>query len=137
MMSHLDIRAIVLTTLAILGLDFIIGSVVISVFAGEQVANATDEQTRKAIIVALAANGAYLRTVLILGTATTVVGGFMIARIARSLPYFNALAFGVVGVLLNVVPASQVPIWLQVVGVALTIPAALLGAYLARRPLSK
>ena len=133
MMSHLDIRAIVLTTLAVLGLDFIISSVVIGMFAGEQVANATDDQTRKAIIVALAANPGYLRTVLILGTATTVLGGFMIARIARSLPYFNALSFGVVGVLLNIVPASNIPTWVQVLGVAATIPAALLGAYLARR----
>jgi hypothetical protein len=137
MMSHLDLRAIVLATLAVLGVDFIVGSVVFSVFAGEQIATANDDQARKAIINALAANPGYLRAVLILGTATTVVGGFMVARIARSLPYFNALAYGVVGILLNLVPASTLPTWLKVVGIGLTVPAALLGAYLGTRPWSK
>jgi CBS domain containing-hemolysin-like protein len=137
MLSRLDIRAIVLATLAVIGIDFLVGSVLMSAYAGDQIASATDDAARKAVLEALAANSEYLRAVLLLGTASTVLGGFLVARIARSIPYFNALAYGVVAVVLNLLPTHGLPTWFKVVGIGLTVPAALLGAYFGRRPLSK
>jgi CBS domain containing-hemolysin-like protein len=137
MLSRLDIRAIVLATLAVIGIDFLVGSVLMSAYAGEQIASATDDAARKAVLAALAANSEYLRAVLILGTASTVLGGFLVARIARSIPYFNGLAYGVVAVVLNLLPTQGLPTWFKVVGIGLTVPAALLGAYFGKRPLSK
>jgi hypothetical protein len=135
MMANIDVRAIVLATLAVLGIDFIAGIVLLSVFT-DPIANASEEQVRAAAAAAVKDPG-YLRAALILGTASTAVGGFLVARIARSIPYFNALAYGVVCLLLNMLAPGEPPTWFIVVGLALTVPVALFGAYLGKRPLSK
>ena len=135
MMRHIDIRAIVLATLAVFGIDFVTGIVLFSTFS-DLVANATDEQVRAAA-VALANDRGYLRAALILGTASTVVGGYLVARLARRIPYFNALAYGVLGMVLSTLTTGELPAWFRVVGIGLTVPASLLGAYFGKRPLSK
>ena len=135
MMKHIDLRAIVLATLAVFGIDFVTGIVLFSTFS-DLVANATDEQVRAAA-VALAKDRGYLRAALILGTGSTVVGGYLVARLARRIPYFNALAYGVLGMVLSMFTTGELPLWFRVVGIGLTIPASLLGAYFCKRPLSK
>jgi len=135
MISSIDIRAILLATLAVFGIDFVSGMVLFAVFS-DPIANGSDQQVKSAA-AALARNAGYLRAALILGTASTVVGGFLVARIARRIPYFNALAYAVLGVLLSTLTTGAFPAWFRVVGIGLTVPAALLGAYLGRRPLPK
>jgi CBS domain containing-hemolysin-like protein len=135
MMSGIDIRAILLATLAVFGIDFVSSIALFAVF-GDQVANGSEEQVRTAV-EALSRNPAYLRTALVLGTASTVVGGFLVARIARRIPYFNALAYGLLGVVLSTLTTGDLPMWFRVVGIGLTVPAALLGAYFAKRPIPK
>ena len=135
MIGNIDIRAIVLATLAVLGIDFITGIVLFSSFT-DLPATAGEEQVRAAAAT-LSTNTGYLRAALILGTASTVVGGFMVARIARSIPYFNALGYGVLGMILGAVPTGDLPTWFKVVGIGLTVPASLVGAYFGKRPLSK
>ena len=131
MMSGIDIRAILLATLAVFGIDFVSSIALFAVF-GDQVANGSEEQVKTAV-EALSRNPAYLRTALVLGTASTVVGGFLVARIARRIPYFNALAYGLLGVVLSMLTTGDLPMWFRVVGIGLTVPAALFGAYFARR----
>jgi hypothetical protein len=135
MIGNLDVRAIVLATLAVFGIDFVTGIVLFSVFS-DPIANASDEQVRAAA-AALATDPGYLRAALILGTASTVVGGYLVARIARRIPYFNALAYGVLGMVLSTLTTGELPTWFRVVGIGLTVPASLLGAYFGKRPLSK
>ena len=139
MMKYIDIRAIVLATLAVFGIDFITQIALFGAFT-DLPANATREQV-SAAAAALAANPGFLRTALILGTASTVVGGFLVARIARRLPYFNALAYGVVGMVIGTVLSAtgdvEFPLWFRVVGIGVTVPASLLGAYFGRRPVSQ
>jgi hypothetical protein len=135
MMRHIDLRAIVLATLAVFGIDFVTGIVLFSTFS-DLVPNASDEQVRAAA-VALSNDRGYLRAALLLGTASTVVGGYLVARIARRIPYFNALAYGVLSMLLSTLTTGELPLWFRVVGIGLTIPASLLGAYFCKRPLSK
>lgn len=135
MIGNIDIRAIVLATLAVFGIDFVTGLVLFSVFT-DHVANASDEQMRAAA-AALATDPGYLRAALILGTASTVAGGFLVVRIARNIPYFNALAYGVLGMVLSTLTTGELPMWFRVVGIGLTVPASLLGAYFGKRPLSK
>jgi len=136
MIGNIDIRAVMLATLAVFGIDFIAGIVLFSIFSSDQITNASDEQVRAAAM-ALARDPGYLRAALMLGTASTVVGGFLVARIARSIPYFNALAYGGIGMVLSTLTTSELPTWFRLVGIGLTVPASLLGAYLGRRPLSK
>ena len=69
---------------------------------------------------------------LIFSTASTVLGGYLAARLARAVPYFNALAFGVLGLVLSVLTVPDVPTWFKVLGFGLTLPAALLGGHIAK-----
>jgi hypothetical protein len=133
MIANIDFRAIVLATLAVFGIDFITGIVLFSVFTADQIANASDEQVRE-VALALAKDPGYLRAALFLGTASTAVGGFLVARIARSIPYFNALAYGVIGMVISTLTTGELPTWFRVVGIGITVPASLLGAYLCKRP---
>jgi hypothetical protein len=130
-MRGIDIRAVVLATLAVFGIDFVAGLVLFGVFA-EAPLNATEEQARAAAL-ALNQNSGYLTTALVLGTASTVLGGYLVALLARTLPYFNALAFAVLGILLGLWLSTDLPAWFMVVGFGLTVPAALFGAYLMKR----
>jgi CBS domain containing-hemolysin-like protein len=136
MMNGIDIRAILLATLAVFGIDFVSSLALFAVFGG-QLANGSEEQVRR-VAAALAKNPGYLRAALVLGTASTVVGGFLVARIARRIPYFNALAYGLLGIVLSLLwTRGESPAWFTVVGIGLTVPAALLGAYFAKRPVGK
>ena len=130
-MPDFDFKAIVLATLFVFGIDFVSGLVLFGVFA-DLPANASEVQTRAAV-VALSTNPGYLRAALILGTASTIIGGFLVARLARSVPYYNALAFGALAVLLGLLMSADLPTWFMIVGFGLTIPAALLGAWLCKR----
>jgi hypothetical protein len=130
-MRSIDIKAVVLATLAVFGIDFFSGVMLFAVFA-EVPLNATQEQVQAASL-ALNRNGDYLTAALVLGTASTVLGGYLVARMARSVPYFNALAFGVLGVVLALLLSRDLPLWFMIVGFGLTLPAALFGAYLMKR----
>jgi hypothetical protein len=139
MMKYLDIRAIVLATLAVFGIDSVSEIVLFSAFS-DLPDGASDEQV-KAVAAALIADPGYLRAALILGTVSTVIGGFLVARLARQIPYFNALGYGVLATALSLVFSAMAPpgfpLWYRVVGIGLSIPAALVGAYFGKRPLSK
>jgi hypothetical protein len=134
-MGSIDIRAIVLATLAVFGIDFVTGMVLVAVFGGP-IANGSEEQVKSAA-AALVNNPGYLRAALILGTASTVVGGFLVARIARRIPYFNALVYGLLSAVLSTAMTGELPMWFRVVGIGLTVPAALFGAYFGKRPLPR
>lgn len=134
-MSSIDIRAILLATLAVFGIDYISRIVLVAVF-GNPIVDGSEEEL-KAAAAALLRNTGFLRGALVLGTASTVVGGFLVARIARRIPYFNALAYGLLAVLLSLLWTGESPMWFRVVGIGLTVPAALLGAYFAKRLIEK
>ena len=132
-MRGISIKAVLLATLAVFGVDIVSGMVLAGIFDGPSLtADMTDEQ-RSAALAALIENRGYLMGVLILGTASTALGGYLTARLAGGLPYFNALAFGALGVFLGVLTSSGLPLWFRVIGLGCTIPAALAGAYLWKR----
>jgi hypothetical protein len=132
-MKHIDVRAILLATLAVFGIDSVSEIVLFN-------ANASEQQVHAAAM-ALAIDPGYLRAALILGTASTVVGGYLVARLARQIPYFNALAYAVLGVALTLVfsamAVADFPLWFRAAAIGLTVPASLVGAYFGKRPLSK
>jgi uncharacterized membrane protein YjgN (DUF898 family) len=132
-MWGISIKAVVLASLAVIGIDIVSGIVLAAVFGGPSLsAEMTDEQLREAA-AAMVQQPGYLTAALILGTASTVLGGYLAARLARTVPYFNALAFGVLGAVLGLLTSSELPTWFRVVGLGLTVPAALIGAYFAKR----
>jgi hypothetical protein len=132
-MSGISIKAVVLATLAVLGIDVVAGFMLAGWLGGDEVRNAATDEEIAAASAALLQNRGYLAAILLEGTATTVLGGYLAARLARVVPYFNALAFGILGLVLGALLSVEVPTWFRVIGLSLTLPAALAGAWLWKR----
>lgn len=131
-MYNISVRAVVLASLAVFGVNIIVGFILINLFGGPSFGSGmTDEQMRAALQV-LFQDARYLTYALICGTASTVLGGYLAARLARTVPYFNALAFGVLTLTVDLLTAGDVPTWFKVMGFGLTLPAALLGGHIAK-----
>lgn len=75
----------------------------------------------------------FLPWVLVLGTATTVGGAYLAARIAKRIPYYHGLAMGLVGIMYSLLLWQPDASWLDWLGLVMAIPASLYGAHLARR----
>jgi hypothetical protein len=130
-MRGISPKAVLLATLAVFGIDFLSSIVLMGIFASAPF-EGTDEQVR-AVFAQLNQDRGFLTAAMILGTASTVLGGYIVARLAQSVPYFNALAFAVVGIVLGALMSGDLPVWFTVVGLTLSVPAALLGAHLYKR----
>jgi hypothetical protein len=136
-MHGISIKAVVLATLAVLGVDILSGALLINAFGGPALdANLSEEQMRQAFLV-LFQDSRYLVLALLLGTASTVLGGYLAARLAGGVPYFNALAFGAVALLMSLLTSGDLPTWFKVVGYGLTLPAAVLGGHMAKLRMEK
>ena len=72
---------------------------------------------------------------LLIGTFSTVLGGYIVARIAKNIPLFNACAVGVVGIAAAVLLGgqSESPWLFNAFGYLSMIPKAIVGGWLARR----
>jgi hypothetical protein len=131
-MPAIDIKAVILASLAVFGVDIISSMILFDAFDGPTLnAQMTDEQIAR-LLQPLYQDVRYLTIGLILGTLSTVLGGYLSARLAKSVPYYNALAFGAVSLLVGSFTSAEVPLWARIVGLGLTLPAALLGGYLAK-----
>ncbi|MFO7305536.1 MAG: hypothetical protein C0P74_008460 [Gammaproteobacteria bacterium] len=131
-MRAISIKAVLLATLAVLGVDFLLGMVLIGLFAPELNSAMTDEQVRQTV-ERLLNDREYLLLSFVFGTGTTVLGGYLAARLGRIVPYFHALAFGLLSIVLGLLTAAQIPTWYHTVGILITVPAALVGAHIAKR----
>jgi hypothetical protein len=76
--------------------DQIIGFILFSVLAPGSIEAHMSEEAAMLALKAVAEQPAFLAATMILGTATTVGGGYLAARIARRFPYYNGLAMGIV-----------------------------------------
>jgi NADH:ubiquinone oxidoreductase subunit 6 (subunit J) len=121
-MARVNIKAVLLGFGAVLLLDTLVGFVLFAVLGTDGTA---EQAVREAI-----SNPAFLLSGVVLGSLTTVAGGYLAARIAKSYPYFNALALGLLGAAYGLLFWSQYPLWFNILGLVLVVPAALLGAHL-------
>lgn len=135
-MHAISIKAVLLASLAVIGVDIVSGMMLLGVYAPELTATMTDEQLRRAL-AALMQNREYVVLSLVLGTASTILGGYLAARLARTVPYFNALAFGLLGVAIGLLTSGDLPTWYRILAIGITIPAALIGAQIAKRQMSE
>ena len=75
----------------------------------------------------------YVPWMMALGTATTVGGAYLAARLARRIPYYHGLAMGILGILFILVTWNGELGWMNFLGLLVTLPAALYGAHLAKK----
>ncbi len=135
-MHAISIKAVLLATLAVIGVDILSGMLLLGIYAPDLKPSMTDEEVRR-LLTHLMQNRGYVVLSLMLGTGSTVLGGYLAARLGRIVPYFNALAFGVLGILLGLLTSGELPTWYRAFAILATIPAALLGAQLAKRRMAQ
>jgi hypothetical protein len=135
-MNRISIKAVAIAFFAEMAADMLRASLLFGIFAqGEISSDMSDEEMRK-VAEAVAANGDYLLWTLVLGTATTIGGAYLAARIARQFPYYNGLAMGITGIVMLLIFWSGTPTWLNVIALLITIPASIYGAHLAKQHMS-
>jgi len=132
-MNRLHPQAIATAMIISLALDVVGGVVLVgmfgSVFGGRIESNMTPEQV-EAAIRQITGTTEFLMTSLVYGMGTTLIGGYIAARLARSHPYFNALAVGVAGIVISLLLADDTPWWFDLLGFVMTLPVAVAGGHL-------
>ena len=112
--------------------DEIIRFILVIVFAQGAIEPNMSEEAATQAIKLIAEQPAFLAAVMILGTATTVGGGYLAARIARRFPYYNGLAIGIVGLTLQLYLWNLNPLWMNIIALLTVIPMSIWGAHLAK-----
>jgi hypothetical protein len=134
-MKRFNTKAILIGTLTMLVLDLLSGVVSFIVFSGDALSAGATQADITAVAKIIEQDTAYLLFSLLIGTLSTVTGAYVAARLAKNLPLFNACAVGVLGLLAGVLlgAQSESPWWFNTLGYLFTVPAALVGGWLARR----
>jgi hypothetical protein len=134
-MPPLSYRALAIAFGAEFIVDSFVGGLVFQSFAqldpGAEISPAALEQAARIVFETTA----YLPVIFVLGTATTIGGAWLAARLARRIPYYHGLAMGMLGLVQTVLLWRGDLTLFNVLGVLTTIPASLYGAHLARKQL--
>ena len=132
-MNRVSPKALLISLAIMLALDTLGGMILTIFFASQSLhENTTPEQTR-ATVEAMNQSSGFLLSALAYGTITTILGGYLAARLAKRLPYFNAGALGLASVAVGILLSGSSPLWFDMVGFFVTLPAALFGGHLAKR----
>ena len=132
-MNRVSPKALLISLGVMLALDTLGGMILTIFFASQSIdGNTTPEQTRAAV-EAMNQSSGFLLSALAYGTITTILGGYLAARLAKRLPYFNAGALGLAGIAIGLILAGSSPLWFDIVGFFVTLPAALFGGHLSKR----
>jgi len=131
-MRRISIIAIVTAFMVEVAVDMVISFMLMFMFAiGTITPGMTEVDVQKAT-EAISNSGAYLAAVVVCGTATTIGGGYFAARLARTFPYYNGLAIGIVGLAWCLYFWRMNPLWLSIFSIISVIPASIFGAHLAK-----
>jgi len=132
-LNRISLKAVVFAVIAVLVLDTVVGLALLALNAGEIFVDGRSGEQVSEAVSAVTASTSFLVGSVVLGTLTMIVGGYVVARVARQFPYFNGLILGVLGALLGLAFWSKYPLWFNLVGLAVVIPATMLGAHFAVR----
>lgn len=135
-MKNIRIWAICVAFIAELFADLIISSVTLAVLANGTLSSDVDQETLRKATEEIINSSEFLMSRVILGTLTTVGGGYLAARLAKTYPYYNGLGVGLIGLIFGIVQWSD-PMWLNLFGMVMTIPASIYGAHLAKKQMTQ
>jgi hypothetical protein len=132
-LPRIDLRAVVIAFAAEFVADFLISALLFLFFAGGQITpGMTDAQLLEVRRNVLETTSC-LAWLVLFGSATTVGGGYLAARLAKRIPYYHGLAMGIVGIIDIILQWDSEHAALAWLGIATTIPLALVGAHFARK----
>jgi hypothetical protein len=136
-LPRIDFRAVVIAFAAEFVADLITGALVFAFFAHDLVTPEMSDADFLKVQKDILENTSCLFWLMLFGSATTIGGGYLAARIARQIPYYHGLAMGIVGIVYIVVQWDSDRPGLGWLGLLITIPLALFGAHLAKRQLEQ
>jgi hypothetical protein len=131
-MMKIRISAVVIAFVAELGLDQILSTILLVAFGHTNFSADMSDAERDAFVKAVWSDGSFVLVAFILGTATTILGGYLCARIAKVFPYYNGLAIGIVGLVFTLLVMGEAPVWYSALGLLMALPASIYGAHLAK-----
>jgi hypothetical protein len=132
-MPRISIRAIAIALAAELTADYVIGIFAFTYFARGMLTPEMSRDELEKVADTVIATTVYLPWMILFGTATTIGGAYLAARIARRIPYYHGLAMGLAGIVQILIFWSSDRPWLNYLGLLITIPASLYGAHLAKK----
>lgn len=131
-MYRISIIAVIAAFVAELIADQIIGFVMVIAFAQGAIEPNMSEEAVAQAVKAIGNQSSFLALSMILGTATTMGGGYLAARIAKRFPYYNGLAIGIVGLTFQLYLWKLNPLWMNIIAVLTVLPMSIWGAHLAK-----
>lgn len=131
-MKKIRIGAVVIAFVAELGLDQILSTILLIAFGHTDFSADMSDAEQKAFVRAVWDDGGFVFVAFVMGTVTTVLGGYLCARIAKQFPYYNGLAIGIVGLVFTLLVMGEAPVWYTVLGLLIAVPASIYGAHLAK-----
>jgi len=131
-LPRIDFKAVAIAFVAELGADAIIQNIVFFVFAQDYLADGISQQRLDQVQDTILKTTSFRPCIFVLGMITTVLGGYLAARLARRIPYYHGLAMGTVGIVFSLALWNKDAVWYDYVGLLLTIPASIFGAHFAR-----
>ena len=133
-MQGISIKAVLVASLLTVVVDIVLGIVLIFAYSTSAITPGMTENEIQNAVSVVSSSTPVLLTGMILGSLSTVLGGYVAARLSKAAPYLNSLAFGIVGIILGVFMAEGLPLWYNIVGFIVVIPASLFGAsFVAKR----
>jgi drug/metabolite transporter (DMT)-like permease len=132
MFRGIDVKAVILGIGADLAATFV-GMMAIMTFLGIGAGgeDLPEEEVRQLIERAFQ-EPRYLLLGGLLGLLGTMIGGYVAAKFADAAPLLNAACVGLFGVVLGIIFIGESPIWFSIIGILLTLPAAVAGGVLWR-----
>lgn len=136
-MNRINPLVVVLVFLAEIVTDVILQSLLFVMYAGSAINESMSNEEIQAVTDMLGNSTAFLLISFVRGTATTIAGGYFVAKYARKFPYYNGLAIGILGVALGLYFWGDVPLWFNLLGLLTTLPASIYGAHLGKQHLDR
>lgn len=136
-MERVNFKALALGILTDFGGTILASTIIFAMFAGNLASEQMSPEEIEEMVKAATQSGGFLLTSLIVGLGFSALGGYVAARVAKKELYLNAGLVGVFSLLVGLLSGSQGPIWFNVAGYLLVIPAALYGGYFADRQINR
>lgn len=135
-MERVNFKALALGILTDFGGTIVASTIVFAMFVGNLGTDQMSPVEMEEAMQAATQHGGFLVTSLIVGLGFSALGGYVAARVAKKELYLNAGLVGVFSLLVGLFTGGQGPIWFNIAGYLLVIPAALYGGYFADRRLN-
>ncbi len=132
MFRGIDVKAVILGIAADLAATFATMMAVMTLLGIGAGAEVLSEEESRRLIESTFQEPRYLLLGGLLGLLGTVIGGYVAAKFADAAPLLNAACVGLFGVVLGIFLIGESPLWFGVIGILLTLPAAVAGGVLWR-----